>query len=301
MKSPSLLPKSDAHSTKESGCEEYPVVKGSIDCLLLTATVTRKVLITMPTMTNKQQQIEQIIKVLKKRYDTSGEVENRPVLEHLLYAIIREGTTRQQADRAFKNLRTVFFDWNEVRVSAPHEIEEILEDIPCAGERAQRIIGVLQYWFELKFNFDMEDLAKKGLKDAARQLSRMLSEVAKNGMKEAGRVPSRIVDGNDYVVATVIQQGLGGHAVPIDTPSLRVLRRLQLIEPEVEDLESIRGSIEHCIPKSKTALFNELVSRVAAELCFEQTPKCKSCVLRPDCPASIEMLARPEPKLRKSR
>jgi endonuclease-3 len=259
------------------------------------------VLITMPIMTNKQQQIEQIIKVLKKRYEASGEVENRPVLEHLLYAIIREGATREQADRAFKNLRTVFFDWNEVRVSAPHEIEEILAGIPGAGERAQRIIGVLQYWFELKFNFDMEDLAKKGLKDAARQLSRMLSEVAKNGMKEAGRVPSRVVDGNDYVVATVIQQGLGGHAVPLDSPSLRVLRRLTLIEADTDDLEVIRGSIEHCIPKSKGPLFNELVSRIAAEHCFEEAPKCKSCALRTDCPTGQEILARPEPKLRKSR
>lgn len=255
----------------------------------------------MPTMTNKQQQIEQIMKALKKRYETAGEIEARPVLEHLLYAIIREGTTREIAERAFKTLRTLFFDWNEVRVSAPHEIEEALVDIPNAGERAQRIIGVLQYWFELKFNFDMEDLAKKGLKDAARQLSRMLSEVAKYGVKEGGRVPPRVVDGNDYVVATVIQQGLGGHAVPLDAPTLRVLRRLAIIEAESDDLEVIRGSIEHCIPKSKGPLFNELLSLVAAEQCFEESPKCKSCVLRPDCPTGQEMATRPETKPRKSR
>lgn len=255
----------------------------------------------MPTMINKQQQIEQIIKALKKRYETAGEVEARPVLEHLLYAIIREGATRDRADRAFKNLRTQFFDWNEVRVSAPHEIEEILEEIPCAGERAQRIIGVLQYWFELKFNFDMEDLAKKGFKDAARQLARMLSEVAKHGMKEAGRVPSRIVDGNDYVVAAVIQQGLGGHAVPLDAPSLRVLRRLALVEGEADEIEAIRASIEHYIPKSKGPLFNELLSAHAAEQCFEEAPKCKTCVLREECPAAQEFMARPESKPRKSR
>src|SRR5262245_34500890 len=109
----------------------------------------------MPIMINKQQQIELVFKLLKKRFDAAGDVEKRPVIEHLLYAIMREGTTREQADQAFKSLRTQFFDWNEVRVSAPHEIEEALEGIPSAGERAQRIIGVLQYWFELKYNFDM--------------------------------------------------------------------------------------------------------------------------------------------------
>ncbi|MCE9533600.1 MAG: hypothetical protein K8T89_21115, partial [Planctomycetes bacterium] len=187
----------------------------------------------MPTMTNKQQHLEHVLKLLKKRFDPPAETEERPVLEQLIYAIIREGTTRELADKAFKNLRTQFFDWNEVRVSSPHEIEESLVHIPQAGERAQRIAGVLQYWFELKYNFDMEDLAKKGLKDAARQLSRMLSEIAKSGIKEAGRVPVRVVDGNDYVVAFVIQQGLGGHAIPLDGPSLRVLRRLTLLDSEM--------------------------------------------------------------------
>jgi endonuclease III len=255
----------------------------------------------MPTMTNKQQQLEQVFKVLKKRYSVAADQEKRTVIEHLLYAVIREGTTREAADKAFKGLRTLFFDWNEVRVSAPHEIEEALEGIPAAGERSQRIIGVLQYWFELKYNFDMEDLAKKGLKDAARQVARMLSEVAKNGMKESGRVPVRVIDGNDYVVASVIQQGLGGHAIPLDAPSLRVLRRLGLVEPD-DTLENSRASIEHSIPKAKGALFNELISLVAAEFCFEERPKCNACPLRDDCPTGQENISRaPEPKPRKSR
>ncbi len=255
----------------------------------------------MPTMTNKQQQLEQVFKLLKKRFDPPADTEQRPVIEHLLYAIVREGTTRDLADKAFKNLRTQFFDWNEVRVSAPHEIEAVLERIPGAGERAQRIIGVLQYWFELKYNFDMEDLAKKGLKDAARQVARMLSEVAKSGMKEAGRVPGRVVDGNDFVVASVIQQGLGGHAVPLDGPSLRVLRRIHLIEAE-DSLENVRGSIEHCIPKAKGPLFYELISQLAGQVCCAERPKCSACPLRDDCPTGQENLSRtPEPKPRKPR
>ncbi len=255
----------------------------------------------MPTMTNKQQQLDQVFKLLKKRFDAPSDTESRPVIEHLLYAIIREGTTRDLADRAFKNLRTQFFDWNEVRVSAPHEIEEALENIPEAGERSQRIIGVLQYWFELKYNFDMEDLAKKGLKDAARQLARMLSEVAKNGMKEAGRVPTRVVDGNDYVVASVIQQGLGGHAIPLDVPSLRVLRRVGLADGE-DTLEMIRSAIEHCIPKAKGPVFYELLSKASATFCLEERPKCSSCPLREDCITGQENLTRlPESKPRKSR
>lgn len=255
----------------------------------------------MPTMTNKQTQLEHIFKLLKKRFDPTVDSEKRPVIEHLLYAIIREGSTREQADRAFKSLRTQFFDWNEVRVSAPHEIEEAIHNIPGAGDRAQRILGVLQYWFELKYNFDMEDLAKKGLKDAARQVARMLSEVAKNGMKESGRVPIRVVDGNDYVVASVIQQGLGGHAIPLDGPCLRVLRRLGLIDGE-DSLETARGSIEHAIPKAKGPLFYEVLSAAAAAVCTEERPKCSSCPLLDECPTGQENSRRAsEAKPRKSR
>ncbi len=255
----------------------------------------------MPTMTSKQQQLEQVYKLLKKRFNTPADTEKRPVIEHLLYAIIREGAMRELAEKAFKKLRTTFFDWNEVRVSAPHEIEEVLVGIPNADDRAHRIIGVLQYWFELKYNFDMEDLAKKGLKDAARQVVRMLSEVAKTGAKEAGRVPVKVVDGNDYVVASVIQQGLGGHAIPLDGPSLRVLRRLTLAEVD-ETLENVRGSIEHSIPKAKGHHFNELLSAHAGSICFEERPKCPSCPLLEECPTGQENIARtPEPKPRKSR
>jgi len=251
-------------------------------------------------MTNKQSQLEHVFKLLKKRFDAPAEAEERPVIEHLLYAIIREGATRDHADKAFKNLRTHFFDWNEVRVSSPQEIEEILHHIPNAGEKAQRIIGVLQYWFELKYNFDMEDLAKKGLKDAARQVARMLSEVAKGGMKEAGRVPARVIDGNDFVVASVIQQGLGGHAIPLDGPCLRVLRRLRLIEAD-EPLESARGSIEHAIPKAKGPVFYELLSAEANTICLEERPKCTSCPLLDECPTGQELTAKAESKPRKSR
>jgi endonuclease III len=256
----------------------------------------------MPTTMNKQQLLDHVYKTLKKQYEVPAEAEKRPELEHLLYAIVREGATRKDADRAFKALRTQFFDWNEVRVSSPRELEEALAGIPAAGERASRIIGVLQYWFELYYNFNMDDLAKKGLKDAARQLARMLGEVAKGGMKEAGRVPARVTDGNDFVVASVIQQGLGGHAVPLDGPALRVLRRLNLVEPDAEGPEGVRASIEHHVPKAKGAAFNELLSAHAAEVCREENPRCSACPLLEDCPTGQERVTRtPEPKPRKSR
>src|SRR5262245_53925843 len=185
----------------------------------------------MATTTNKQRVLNQFFTVLKKRYDPS-EPERLPVLEQFLYAICREGASREQADQAFRNLQEYFFDWNEVRVSSVREIEEALGEIPDAENRANRLVSFLQEVFETTFSFDLEPLHKKGLKQAAKQLSRYQAA-------------------DDYAVAWVTQHSLGGHAIPLDGPMLAVLRRLGLIDSDEQDVEAIRASLEHLIPKSR--------------------------------------------------
>src|SRR6266852_5830453 len=109
----------------------------------------------MATATNKQRLLTQIFTLLKKRY-APAEPEPRPVLEQFLYAICREGTTQPLADRAYRNLRERFFDWNEICVSSVREVEEALADLPDAEVRAQRLVSLLQEVFETTFSFDLE-------------------------------------------------------------------------------------------------------------------------------------------------
>src|SRR5438552_2888934 len=163
----------------------------------------------MPATTNKQRLLSQLFTMLKKHYGDAGAPE-RPVLEQMIFAILREDATRADADRAFDRLRGEFFDWNEVRVSAAHEVEEALAGLPHANARAQRIIDLLQEVFESTYSYDLEALHKKGLKQAAKQIGRYQAA-------------------NEYTVAWVTQQTLSGHAIPIDPPTLRVARRLGLV------------------------------------------------------------------------
>ena len=230
----------------------------------------------MPTTTNKQRLVTQIFTTLKKRYG-AAEPEARPVLEQFLYAICREGATRGQADRAFRNLQERFFDWNEVRVSSAREIEEALGDIPDAENRANRLVSFLQEVFETTYSFDLESLHKKGLKQAAKQLARYQAA-------------------NDYAVAWVIQQSLGGHAIPLDAPTLRILRRLGLIDDSAGDLEALRASLEHLIPKSRGPLFVELVSALAHDARWENDPNSPARALLANYPASEENGTSPSPE-----
>src|SRR5581483_8077086 len=226
----------------------------------------------MPAITNKQRQLNQLFSAFKKGHD-APEPEELPVLEQFVYGVCREGATREQADRAFGALRELFFDWNEVRVSSAREVEEALTDLPDAEPRAERLISFLQEVFEADFSFDLEGLRKKGLKEAAKQLAKYQAA-------------------NDYVVAWVVQHSLGGHAIPLDVPTLRAARRLGLIDCEPDDMDAARASLEHLVPKAKGALFCDLMSHLAGELCWEEEPQCPACPLSRDCPSAQEETVR---------
>src|SRR4051812_35900681 len=126
----------------------------------------------MPATINKQRVLTTLFTALKKHYGEPADPPDRPVLEQMVYALLREGATRKEADKAFDHLGKTFFDWNEVRVSSVHEVEEALAGLPDAGTKAQRVVALLQEVFESTFTYDLESFNKKGLKQAAKQIGR---------------------------------------------------------------------------------------------------------------------------------
>jgi endonuclease III len=196
-----------------------------------------------------------------------GEVngpEGLPVLEQFIFALCRENATDEQARVAYENLKSKFFDWNEVRVSSVRELEEAMADLSEAESRAQRLIAFLQEVFETKFSFDLEDVQKKGLKQGAKQVMRYGSA-------------------NDYVGAWVTQRSLAGHAIPLDAPTLRCSKRIGLVEPTSEDVEAARATLEHLVPKAKGAQFTDAISNLAEQVCWEEDPNCPACPLNAEC------------------
>ena len=215
----------------------------------------------MATTINKQRLLNQLFAVAKKTIGPDEEV--RPVLQQFVYALCREGATREQADEAYRFLCERFFDWNEVRVSSVRELEEAFSDVADSEARAQRLVSFLQEVFEIHFSFDLDKLQKEGLKQAAKKLARYQAA-------------------NEYAVSWVVQRSLGGHAIPLDAPTLRCVRRLGLIDEQQDEAEA-RASLEHIIPKAKGPAFTDLVSHLAGEYCWEDQPQCSSCPLAGEC------------------
>ncbi len=236
----------------------------------------------MATTINKQRLLKQLFATARK--ESAPAAEPLSVLEQYIYGLCREDATVEQADRAFRNLVDRFFDWNEVRVSSTRELEEALEDLPQAEARAQRLVLFLQEVFETHFTFDLQALEKKGLKDASKQLARYQAT-------------------NDYLGAWVVQRSLGGHAIPLDAPTLRCARRMGLLDDSQDDCETARASLEHLIPKANGSMFTDLLSNLSAEYCWEDAPNCAACPMAPECPTAHENAAltpvrsgRPKPR-----
>jgi endonuclease III len=235
----------------------------------------------MATTINKQRLLNQLFSAARKTIDS--EVEPRPVLDQVIYGLCREDATPEQADRAFEDLRERFFDWNEVRVSSVRELEESFEGLSRPEARAQRLVSFLQEVFETHFSFDLQNLQKKGLKEAAKQLARYEAL-------------------NDFVIAWVTQRSLGGHAIPVDAMTLRCARRLGLLDDAQDDPEAARASLEHLIPKAKGAQFTDLISTLAGDHCDDE-PACPACPLAGECPTGqdagvtpVATKSRPKPR-----
>lgn len=221
----------------------------------------------MATTVNKQRLVANLLTLGKKKAEPAAEP--MPVLEEFIYGLCRENATREQADRAYAYLRERFFDWNEIRVSSTRELEEAFSGMSQAELRSQRLIAFLQEVFETTYSFDLDGLLKKGLKQAAKQLSRYQAH-------------------NEYVGAWVVQRSLGGHAIPLDPPTLRCTQRLGLVEDGAENQEALRNTLEHLIPKAKGSTFSDLVSQLAEDYCWEESPRCPACPMSDSCHAALE-------------
>jgi endonuclease III len=214
---------------------------------------------------SKTQFLTDVHTQLKRRYKPKPDrsAGRLSVLEAVVYGICHEDTTREAANQALSRFKDHFFDWNEVRVSPIAEVQETLADIPHPHERAQRIRRFLRQLFEKTYAFSLEALTKKPLKEALKVL---------HGFEAFS---------SDYVTATVIQQALGGHAIPVDSETRRALERLGIHEPDVHALRSV---LERAVPKNRGLEFVELLEELAHDTCVPGDPDCPRCELRKICP-----------------
>ncbi|MEX0866995.1 MAG: hypothetical protein WD030_06515 [Pirellulales bacterium] len=194
---------------------------------------------------NRSALLTKTHKVLKKEFKPYAYDQKRPLLEQMLYAGCLEGAMPEAADEAFAAFSRDFFDWNEVRVSTVTELAEAAKMLPDPAAAASRVKRVLQSVFESIYEFDLESLKKQNIGAATKKLEKI-----------DGATP--------FTVAFVTQNGLGGHAIPVNKGALDALYVIGVIDEKEHAAANVPG-LERAIPKNKGMEFGSLLHQLGVE------------------------------------
>ncbi len=140
---------------------------------------------------------ETLLKRCLAEYD-GGEAPPRDPVAQLIVGMLQWNATRDEAEDAFATLMAAFIDTNDLRVSHPHELVELLgEDYPEAAQRVVRLRQALDMVYRREHDIHMNSIAGKSKKEQRLYLDTLPG------------VPP-------FVAAQTTLLSFGGHAMPVD-------------------------------------------------------------------------------------
>ena len=228
----------------------------------------------MPTFTDKAKRLERIRLALKRRY---GDAPPTPVthpVEHAIRTILAEEVTRDAVEKAVERLWDYFVDWNDLRVSRPREIREVLGDaFARAGHKARVIQRLLDQVFK-QHNSMIWDFLESMAKVETRAYFDKLEEV------------------RPFVAATMARDCAGAHAFPVDNDVARVLGRLGIVDPSAESEADMQSFLERAVKSTRALELHRLVKQLAEQVCLVSSPLCGKCPLKKTCPSARRLKKR---------
>ena len=114
----------------------------------------------MAAASNRAARLTKLVSDLKKRYKPTAPPQ-RPLFETILFATLLENSPPDAANKAFSDIESSYYDWNEVRVSSRSELGEHMKPLTDPKESADRLKRTVQAIFETFYKFDLEELKKQ--------------------------------------------------------------------------------------------------------------------------------------------
>jgi len=171
--------------------------------------------------------LSQLLRQLRKHASPRDEPQREP-LDQLIYAFLVWEASHNQADQAYPRLFRECVDLNDLRVTDPDDLADIIgHKHSKAGERAHRLCRTLHAVYRREHAMDLAPLKDMAKRDARAYLEQL-----------EGITP--------FVTASVLLHALGGHAIPVD-PQLRDrLAADHVIDPDAT-VEDAQGFLENNI------------------------------------------------------
>lgn len=188
------------------------------------------------------QSIQKLFRSLKRKGPKVKKVRYDDIHEALVQAIVLEHMTETSANAAFKRFGDYFVDYNDMRVSRPEEIIEMLgEDKETTRKIASCVLAVMSGLFRKYNTINLESLRKTG-KRQAKTLLEKFEGVSKFCV--------------DYCMLTA----LDSHAIPLTETMVQYLRENELVDPDA-DIAEIEGFLTRQISSSNAYEFYGLLRR----------------------------------------
>lgn len=188
------------------------------------------------------QRLQKLYRELKRKHPKVEPATYDDPAEALISGIIREGMKEAAAQKAIKDIRGAFVDWNDLRVSRAEEITEALgEDTASSRATAFALTSVLKCIFDEHHKISLQYLKKLGKRPARQNLEKL------EGV-------SRFVV--NYCMLTSMQ----AHAIPLTTEMIEYLKRNEIIHADAQE-QDVEGFLTRQVSAKDAYEFYTLLRR----------------------------------------
>ena len=211
-----------------------------------------------------RQSIPRVLKALAQKYGEPPEPPEGDALDLCVRTILHHESSEKAVAAAMRRFERDFVDWNEVRVSTPHQVGLAIDAAGKGEDKARALLALLQGIFQARNEMSLEFLREAGSGEARETLE---------GIPELGPI-----------LASKLLLLVFGHACIVVTPEVtRVAVRLDWAREDYDAVQTQRR-LERLVPKASMALLHHAFREHAHRLCQAQTPKCKKCPVLRHCP-----------------
>jgi endonuclease III len=188
------------------------------------------------------RQIRKLYRALKQQHPKIESLTYDEPAEAVVYAILSENMGEAAAQSASKRFTSYFVDLNDLRVSRPEEVMEILgQDTPVTRDIVATLARVLLAIFNQYNTVSLQALKKIGKRPAKQVLEKL--------------------DGTShFVVNYCMLTSLQAHAIPLTTNMIEYLRSNELVDAGA-DQQEIEGFLTRQISAKNAYEFYALLRR----------------------------------------
>ena len=188
------------------------------------------------------KRIKKLYRQLLRKYGKPTAADLTEPLDQLLIGVLADGTSQSKAQAAYRKLCQHMVDLNDMRVTPPVELGELIgAQVPLARAKADRIVAALNAIRKRQNVLDLSFLVQRGRREAREYLE---------SLEGVGRAAS----------AGVVLYALGGHAIPVDDLTVYILRKEELVDASA-DAGEVQSFLERHVSAADGRAFADLLNR----------------------------------------